>query len=523
MKHFILVVCILITIGVNAQQKTYRKQVQQASNLVATENYSEAMAIYEGLLSAYPDDIYLELKAGECFLFAEAKIPLAIELLESAAGYYLSIDSTDEQSLIASYYLAQCYHLGESFNKSIDEYKSLLSRISEKELEAISKINRGISYCNNAIELTKDTLYFKITNMGSNINTALDEHSPVISYDENLLLFTSRKSDSLGINDDERIYSTVWRDRKWKKPEHIYLNDKSNTATVSLASDGKTLVLYRSNGGVGDLYYSNYKNRKWQEPIKFPAPINSLYAETHAAFSFNGDTIYYTSDRPGGFGGMDIYMSIKLPDGNWGKAINLGPRINTAYDESSPFIDDTNHTLYFSSEGHNSMGGYDIFKAHSDDDNKWVSVENIGYPINTPYDDLFYCPTADEHRVYYASKRKEGFGGSDIYLIEYPDKHTNSLTTVGGFIYTDKKKPAEQANIILVDNSDEEKEEPYRVNPNTGKYVLILPANKDYTMYVECDGFKPVEKQVIVPGGKAFKSKGFTFYIDPIVLEPIGK
>ena len=282
---------------------------------------------------------------------------------------------------------------------------------------------------------------------------------------------------------------------------------------------GKTLLIYQNNGSIGNIYYSELKNDRWGDLIKFPAPINSMANETHASFSMDGNTIFFSSDRMGGFGGKDLYKVTKLPSGEWGTVVNLGPGINTKYDEESPYIHPNGKTLYFSSEGHKSMGGFDIFAAQLDSSGIWNNVTNIGYPINTPFDDLFFAPTIDEQRVYYASKRNDGFGGSDLYLIEFPDDNPNSLTLVGGFLFTPEGDPAQDAKITIIDKKDGKIEGVYRPSPTTGKYIFIIPADTEYKMEVNTNGYKSIINNFTVPSGNAFARKGHTFFLDPIVLE----
>ncbi len=520
MRYFILLIYLVIFSAIlQANPKEYKKQIKQADDLIAVENYEDAIDIYRQLLVSYPDDDFIRFKTAECYLFSESHLDDAIELLKEIIRSF-NVKKEKVFFVETLYYLGEAYHLTYQFQNAIDTYNLLLENWQDKEEDAVAKVEREINYCKNAIELCKDSVEFKITNLGSEINSAGYEHSPVVSLDENMMLFTSNKSRGNGV-DNEDVFMSVWRDGEWNTPQPVKFNDSSNNATVSLSPDGRTLILYKNIGDAGNLYYSEFKNDEWGEITKFPEPINSGFRETHASLSLDGNTIYFSSDRPGGFGGKDIYVSRKLPDGNWGEVVNLGPDVNTALDEDSPFVQANDSVLYFSSEAHNSMGGFDIFKATIDENNEWGQVSNIGNPINTPFDDIFYNPTVDGQRVYYASKRGDGYGGTDIYLIEYPDEHENSLTVVAGYIYLKAEDPAVDAKITLLNKSNNSLEGSYRVNPNTGKYILILPANEKFSMVIETEGYKSVRKSIKVPGGRSYSRRGYSYYLDPITLKKI--
>ncbi len=524
MKNIFLLSVLLFTVSsLSAQLKEYKKDILQANDYLAVENYNKAASIYDELLKEYPDDEFVIFKAGECYLFSEGKIEECIELLEKSIVNYPMEDKNSIEAIEARYYLGQAYHLNYRFEDALKVYNKLLNEIPEKRDDAIEKVNREIEYCKNAIELQKTPVEFKITNMGPLINTEYDEHSPVVNLVEDLLLFTSNRQTvetvkmASGIS-DENVYYSKWRDKQWITSQPVDLNTRKNNATIGLSPDGTTLLIYQNAGAVGNIYTSQFKNDKWGELEKLPSPINTISNETHASFTMDGNTLYFSSDRAGGYGGKDIYKVSKLPNGEWGKVINLGPEINTELDEASPYIHPKGDILYFSSEGHKSMGGFDIFKVTLKDD-KWTDVKNIGYPINTPFDDLFYAPTLDEQRVYYASKRDDGYGGSDLYFIEFPGDHPNALTVVGGFVFETDGDPAIDAKITVRSKKDNTMEGVYRPSPNNGKYIFIIPSDQSYTMEIETDGYKTLIKDFKVPAGKSFARRKFTYYLDPIVLK----
>ena len=522
--YFLLLTLTFILPSLHAQNKEYKKDILKANDFLKFENYAKAAEIYDQLLKEFPDDSFVQFKAGECYLFTEGRNEECIETLEKAITQYPLESKNNTEAIESRFYLGQAYHLNYRFEEAIKVFENLKENIPVKESEAIKRVEQEIIYCKNALVLKENPVQFNITNLGPVINTEYDEHSPVVNLYEDMLLFTSNRVTEESIKTqgglyDENVYYSLYRDRKWITTRALDINSRKNNATIGISPDGKKLLIYQNDGIVGNIYISEMKNDKWGEMIKLPSPINSMANETHASFSMDGNSLYFTSDRAGGYGGKDIYAVTKLPNGEWGRAKNLGPGVNTAFDEESPYIHPNGTTLYFSSEGHKSMGGFDIFKASLNTGSMWGDPENIGFPINTPFDDLFYAPTLDEQRVYYASKRDEGFGGSDIYLIEFKDDHPNALTLVGGFLFLPNGEPASEAKVIVREIKSGQMMGIYRPNPNNGKYIFIIPSGKVYDMEIELSGHKTIIKDFEVPSGRSFARKKNTFYLDPIVLK----
>lgn len=514
----------MFTVSVVAQKKAYKAAIFKANDYIAVDNYVKATAIYDSLLVKFPDDAFIEYKAGECYLLAEGRLTDAIKVLEQSVAKLPVVNKKSVDAIEARFYLGQAYHLHYDFEKALEVFQKLRIQIPVEHKEALDKIDREIGYNNTAIELKKTPVEFKIKNLGPDINTAYDEHSPVVDLYEDILIYTSNRKNKeseriISGYSDENIYFSLWRDGKWTKAKGTEINNQGSNATIGISPDGGTLLLYQNDGSIGNIYSSSIKNYKWGELEKLPAPINTMYNETHASFSMDGNTIFFSSDRAGGYGGKDIYSVSKLPGGEWGEVRNLGPGINTELDEEGPYIHPNGNKLYFSSEAHQSMGGFDIFVARKDSTGEWNHVKNVGYPINTPFDDLFYAPTLDEQRVYYASKREDGYGGSDIYLLEFPGDHPNSLAVVGGFVYSEGETPAEGALITVYNIKTGEKEGVYRPSVLNGKYICIIPADGNYRMEINLDGYKTFIKDFVVPDGNAFARRKYTFYLDPIVLE----
>jgi Tol biopolymer transport system component len=198
------------------------------------------------------------------------------------------------------------------------------------------------------------------------------------------------------------------------------LNTKFFDSSLAFSPDGTTLFVYKDDGG-GDIYFSERnKDGTWSSLEALPGVINSSYRESSISITKDGELLYFASERPGGFGGSDIYVCTKDSRGEWSRVKNLGSAINTEYDEDGPFIDYDGKALYFSSRGRKGMGGFDIFKSNllDKEKNECSDPENMGYPINSPDDDVFFSGTKDGKRWYYSSVRGDGLGYSDIYKIE---------------------------------------------------------------------------------------------------------
>ncbi|MBL4657873.1 MAG: PD40 domain-containing protein, partial [Flavobacteriales bacterium] len=333
----------------------------------------------------------------------------------------------------------------------------------------------------------------KVEGLGSAINSEFADYHPLISADESVLFFTSRRENTTGGGKDpdfdiyyEDIYVSHKKDSVWAlaiNPGYP-LNTTGHDAALGLSPDGQRLFIYRD----GDIYESKLEGPDWLEPVKLNKNVNSKHRETSACYSFDGVTMYFVSDRPGGFGGTDIYVSEIGGDGKWGEAVNLGSQVNTGQNEDAVFMHPDGKTLYFSSQGHNNTGGYDIFKSVQQDNyvpretkdgepalsslvtgtveaaegpaqsaaEGWSTPENLGAPINTTGDDVFFVLAANGKRGYYSSSKPGGSGEKDIYVITYLKK-TNKpeLTLVKGRITDENKNPIE-ADIEVTDSKTNE-------------------------------------------------------------------
>ncbi len=504
----------------------------EAEAYLDDENWTAAIKDYQQVFDAQPDNGNVQFKLGYCYLNLNQP-KKAILYLKEAVKKIDAKEVEDNYDVTSApletyFYLGKAFHLDYQFQKSIDFLTLLKNQLSPDETNFLKKINQIIDWDKNGITLIKYPVKMNVTNLGDSVNSPYDDHSPVFSADESVLLFTSRRAGSVGgklLDDnqyDEDIYITHRNDDGyWMKAKNIGapVNTPNHDATIGLSVDGQTLLIYRDDNGDGNIYFSNLEGDQWSVPKKFPSPINSKARETDASLSADGQTLFFTSNRKGGLGGLDIYMSKKLPTGAWGIPQNLGPTINTPYDDEGPYIHPDGVTLFFSSKGHQSMGGYDIFFSMlNEKTGKWEEPTNIGYPINTTGDDVFYLPTPDGKRAYYASSQYDGKGRTDIYLISLPEAKEKELTVMSGYVIAGDGTVPQNMMITVTDVKTQEEVGVFTPNSKTGKYLFILKPGKTYDILVEADNYLYYSEKIEVKKGTAYQQIKRAIKLDPIIL-----
>ncbi len=416
-----------------AQEKelSLNKIKKKANLYFIEENYMRAFPLYQKLDSIVPNNANYEYKLGVCFLFAGNDKYKALQIIEKIKDTEIANNEIDFY-----YCLGRSYHLNYRFGDakvSYHKYLSLNRKLITKQ--RIIDVRRLIEMCDNGEYLIQDSISAPIENIGKTVNSQYPDYAPVISADEELLIFTSRRSGSIGglrnIHGQkdphgkyfEDIYITKKEDEGWGQPINIgeVINTKGHDANIGLSADARQLFIYRNDKKIyGDIYVSTLEKDNWSEPTRLDKPINTKkYWEGSTSLSTDGKELYFTSNRPGGMGGRDIYKSVLLSDGVWSDPQNLGDKVNTKYDEDAPYFHADSRTIYFSSKGHSSIGGYDIFKSVLKN-NVWNDAENLGYPINTPYDDIYFVLSSDRKSGYFSTDRAGGYGSYDIYKVFLP-------------------------------------------------------------------------------------------------------
>jgi len=360
------------------------------------------------------------------------------------------------------YSIARAYQYGLQFEDAIEHYNQYLKKLDQdkdyrgEDKIPVNQVKRRIYECENGIEFMANARNFIITNIGSSINSNSLDYAPVINADETMMIFTSRRKEgnlNENVYDDNFAYEDIFisykEDGKWTSAKNIgeTVNTLYFESNLALSADGKQLYIYRDENN-GDIYVSEQRSDEtWSEPQPVSDNINSSYSENSVTISPDGQTLYFSSDRPGGYGGLDLYKCEKDRRGEWGKVTNLGETVNTPYDEDGVFIDFDGKTLYFSSRGRKGMGGYDIFKSiYKVEDDSWSDPVNLGYPINTPDDDIFFVSTKDGKRGYFATVRNDGVGYLDIYMVEIPDQSEDLANKLDNKDQKDMAEDSELAN-----------------------------------------------------------------------------
>lgn len=387
------------------------------------EQPDEAFKYYLGAYDYLIDDAELNMKIGQCYLASvtEEKF-LAIPYFLKAIKLDLHFKKPE-----IYYFLGQSYHFNEDWDNALLYYQKALNYCREdKEIPKIKKRIAEVKYGKMAYNNPHKNII--IRNLGPQVNSKYSDFCPLVDAVENDLFFTSRRHEFRSDNPDirthlsENIYFSHRQNFKtWSTPTPLKepLNNQDHTATVSISMDGSEMIIYRE----GNLYISYHKDSLWSKPKKLPNTINSVYVETSACLNYTMDTLYFVSNNEElSIGGLDIFMSVKDENGKWGKAQSLGNSINSEYDEEGVALSKDGNTLYFSSRGHDSMGGYDIFKSTKDFQGNWGKPINLGAPINSPNDDVYFMMRANGKHAYYSSSRKGGYGEKDIYRITIIDQ-----------------------------------------------------------------------------------------------------
>ena len=523
-KLFILFFFNLLTLISFSQEKELK---EEASYSFDNKDYRKSYELYDKLYTQFPKNLEYKFRLGCSSLYYPEKKARSIEIFESL--------KTQDKSAEANYYLAKAYHINYRFDEAITSYNLYISGIGYKirteDKPLIEDAKHGIINCENGKELITKKVIADIKNIGAPLNTNEQEYVPVISTDESILIYTYVGNNTTGgkVNDDlkpdneegyfhEDIYiAKKATDSTFTAGQNISnsINTKGHDAAIALSPDGSTLFTFSStNTDNGDIYSSKLKGEDWSAPERLNSNINTTAWEGSCSITSDGRYLYFASERPGGLGGRDLYVSEKV-NGDWGPAVNLGPQINTQYNEDAPFIHPDGITLFFSSEGHKSIGGYDIMYSIKQE-NSWIEPLSMGIPLNTTEDDRYYVINAQGDRGYFSSNRggSGGKGGQDIYMVEpgiLGDRPI--LALLKGNVYADDK-PIE-AKIEVTKKSNNESIGPYYANSKTGKYLMALSPGNGYKIriVIKVPGFEPIEEELDVEKLTKFVEIKKDFYV----------
>ncbi|MCS7004894.1 MAG: OmpA family protein [Cytophagales bacterium] len=349
--------------------------------------------------------------------------------------------------------------------------------------------------CAYARQLMANPVVFQPVKLGKPLNEFDMQYFPVLTADNQTMIFTGMMR-----NGDENIYQTNWKDNQWSEPIYLKtINTHLNEGTTSISSDGKYMVFTFCVGmperrvlGRCDLFLSRKVGDVWEKPVNIGAPVNTRYTETQASLSSDGNTMYFVSDRPGGFGGTDIWKTTKNELGQWTTPVNLGNVINTPGDEVSPFIHANGTSLYFSSDGHLGMGGMDLFVSEWKD-GAWQPPKNLGYPINKHNNQVGLFITADGSKGYFSDEEMRGnqLYSSILYSFDIPKEAAPSkkVNYVKGVVRDAQNGKKLEARLELLDLKEKKQVAVVQSDSVNGSYLIALPQGSEYALYISKKGY----------------------------------
>jgi outer membrane protein OmpA-like peptidoglycan-associated protein/tetratricopeptide (TPR) repeat protein len=450
--------------------------------------YRIALDFYMDANSFNPNNAELNFKIGQCLLYTY-KIEESINYLQKAEKLQ------EKKEFPVNYYLGKAYNQQYKFKESIDSYILFLKEGSKKNKKFYEKLaQKGINESETAIELTKFSVVDDIENLGEQINSRYGEYSPVVSPKADTLYFTSRRKHDSGVlaydSVDFQYFENVYyalsnRDSaRWENVRIVpTLTDNYSHNAVIFKNDTAE-IHYRADNN-GDLFIK-YKN---EEIVPLPETVNSEFSETSAVLSADGNMLIFVSNREkDNFGGKDLYFTVKDTAGNWSEAQNMGSTINSEYDEDGLWLHPKDFALFFSSKGPGSMGGYDIFKTVKSDSG-WTKPKNVGYPVNTPSNDIHFRISPTCKRIFFASDRPGGYGMQDIYVCTLNEKICFRLAMEG--IVTSEEDSIPLFAFVQVFDKDDKEVFSNKTNVLTGKYIGFIPSGDDYTLLVNSENYLP--------------------------------
>ncbi|GAB4384404.1 MAG: hypothetical protein Kow0075_16420 [Salibacteraceae bacterium] len=502
-KIFLLLVFffLLLTISAFSQSKEEKKMRLQAVKALNSGKFQEAQKIYIDLLKLDPDNPDYNYEMGLA-IFEEG-----IHRGEAAPYFEKAIINTKSDTLPDMFLFAgKAEQYRGNFDLAIEYfelYKSLMAKKGFNTMDLEEDVDRYIEMCENGkVQFENNKDFIRIENLGPNVNSEYPDYSPVVTNDESIILFTSRRPNTTGGGLDidnkyfEDIYYSLNIDGNWTPASNYdssstIMNSRINTeahdATITYAANETQLYIYREQ----DVWVSHLENGIWTVPVKHQGRINSQKGFEPSVFITQDlNTMFVVSDLSTGYGGRDIYITTRDENGTWKPLENLGRVINTKFDEDAPFLTPDGNTLYFASNGHNSMGDYDIFKSVLDENGNWSEPENLGHPINTPGHDRYFVTTDDGAIGYYASDRDGGYGEVDIYRIILDCKAV-SATKVSGIVMSKDNNAPVKAKITLFDPKTKVIIKSYENDPSTGKYEMRLKTETTYGFKLEAEGYLP--------------------------------
>lgn len=497
-------ILLLTSIGARGQYvEQYSISQANGNKMIEIKNYSEAVRQFSELLKKEPNNLEYQLKLGMAYNNSLVDKKKGYEVLQTLSENSIKPEGTDHEWAIANF---KNYH----FEEAIKLFTALKASTTDELKKA--EYDQWIKQCKTSKKLYDNPISVSFENLGKYVNSAAPDFTPLCLPDESVVTFSTKRD---GVNGNlydysgyrtSDIYMSKHKRNKYSRSRSIGSpNTYGNEFTAGRSENGK-YFLYNVNSEqyYNDLFVSEMGKRSFMPPKVFDSKVvNAKSAETGATLSNDGKRMYFSSDREGGLGGFDIYMVQRLPNGQWGEPKNVGKPINTSKDEKFPFLMNEGQSLYFSSNGHEGMGGLDLF--HSDmEEGKWGSPSNLGYPVNTVDDDYNISFAKNKRHAYVSAYREGGFGDLDIYRLTFLEEKEDYTLLLGSVMNADSTVIDQEISVEIL-NEDSEVEGIYKVN-KWGKFSAALSPGL-YTIEIgKVPGYKGFNKEIRLLGKNDFQA-----------------
>jgi len=543
MRFFYSFIFVFLTLLLSSQTKpaSYKDYFLEGSYQLLEGDEDKAEQNFELAYLLDSSSSNVNYMVGVCYLQNPLKKTRAEYYLATAVKNISRTYKTDDASEkaappLAFYLYGEALHINYKFEEATAAFEQFKQYVDPKDKEYVKMLEKGMATTKLAKETSAQPLNVLITNLGDSINGPFPEYSPVLSADERMIIYTTKRNTTTGsLKTDNGYYFedivVSYKDDQghWSKPVALSLNVNTigHEASINLTPDGQTLIVFRNDAnsknpeGDGNIYYTTFDGKDWSPLKEFGSNVNTPFMESHACLSADGNVLFFSSERPGGFGGKDIYRCIKLPNMKWSKALNMGAIINSEFDEDGGFIHPDGQTFFFASNGPKSIGGYDImFATLNTEENKFTNVTNIGYPINTTEDDIFYVTSPDGKRGYFSSAKPGGYGDKDIYMISIAEaKETFLALFKGQLIPAEGESLPDNLQIIVTDKTTNEIIGTYRPKLVNGTFSTILPPGKEYNFSYQTDtGEEFYNEDVFVSNDVSYQEIKREVSLEPVRL-----
>jgi len=512
MKGFLLLFFSILTFSCFGQNSSNRKAqsfFEKANPYILKLDYESAVQNLENAVKEDPQFQNAFILLGDVY-----RIQKKYSAAKTAFQKAVSINKDVVPKVIFG--LAEMEFATQEYDEAKQHFNEFLTL--DNSSDKAKKAKKYLSDCDFAATAITKPVKYTPTNLGQGVNTTDSEYFPALTADGETLIFTRQ------VNGNEDFWTSQFKNNTWNLavPLSSRINtSKFNEGAQTISPDGKYLFFTGCNrpDGLGrcDIYVSHREGKEWGEPYNVGKPVNSEYWESQPAISPDGRTLYFISNRPGGSGGYDIWKSTITDDAKWGSAVNLGPEINTPYDENTPFLHADGKTLYFCSDGWPGFGNKDMFYSRMDDAGKFQKPINLGYPINSFDDESGLIVSADGNSGMFSSNLKDGFGGQDIYSFGIPEAAKPlKVSYVKGIVRDKDSRKTIESNVQVIDlKSDKTVFDDY-TDPETGQFLAVMPIGSNYLFNVNAEGYLFYSENFELKAGDINKPYQIEVYIEKI-------